>query len=102
MNDSLDVQDIDLLMQALEALSEHGKMESAFGDLVGAILTQDEQKRQEWIEGIDQRDYERKHQERFLQEQIVIVKAKLIQIRRHLDVTDLLPVLKREQARKES
>lgn len=80
----LTVEDINLILEALNELKSKGVAGSLFGMMVAGMLTDDEQEREAQIQRGSKELEEIKESNKARSESIVLIEAKLIQYKREL------------------
>lgn len=81
----LNHQDIELTMQALDALEHSDSMNHMLGSMMGAMLSKDEESYRKFQAEEDAARKLKEAKNRALKDQIAVFKAKLITMRQQLD-----------------
>jgi len=81
----LEYEDYELLMDGLDALGAKAGSSRLMNGLIGTMLAKDEEERQE-MKAQFEASQEQQREERLLKECIIIIKAKLLQMRDRAEV----------------
>ena len=84
----LSYEDIELLMESLDALEKKGGSGRMVGSLLGLMLSRDEEQRDEMLDKLHP-DSETERDEKLLAERIIIIKAKLLSMRDKAEAHEL-------------
>jgi hypothetical protein len=86
--EKLDAKDVDLLLQALDSHASAGVMGEMLSATLGTMMISDKDERDKYIEHQKKSIEDETRKRRRLDEEITLVKAKLLYMRRELDSSD--------------
>jgi len=86
----LNRDDIELLMDALDALKAKASSDSMMGMMIGVMLSDSKEQAQSRIEEMERKEAGKREKQRCMEERIILVKAELIRMRDRVDVESVL------------
>jgi hypothetical protein len=82
---SLSYEEIELLMEGLDAIQSNALSSRLLGSLIGAAFSKDEEQREEMLDKMSPNE-EQERDQKLLDERIVLLKAELLQMRDKIEV----------------